>query len=114
MVCYIQHIRLSTLFVCTAILLACNYFAFQVELFQDEYEANHPTEQTSGDGLSSPTVTWESFDKDNAQKPYIFNALVELKCLVRYIPIVAVPFFNEPPLQAIRDKSPPVTLKPAA
>ena len=48
-----------------ALLLAFNYFAFQVELFDDEYEENHPAPTTTC-SITHPTLNWESFDKDNA------------------------------------------------
>ncbi len=100
---------LPTFFRCIALVLAANYFAFQVELFDCEYEANHP-KQAERATVTSPSLTWESFDKDNAPQPFVFDALIRIE-----------PFFFLPPpveLQVpdvripavLRDKSPPVLL----
>jgi hypothetical protein len=89
-----------------ALLLATNYFAFQVELFEDEYEANHrPVSETSA--IGSPTLTWESFDKTNAPKAFVFNAEITFHFLHRLEPAVLV--FTPPVVcfNPIRDKSPP-------
>ena len=108
MIGYIRHIAHSITYWCVAATLACNYFAFQVELFQDEYEANQPIQSETGDAISGPTITWESFDKDHAQKPFVFNAIVEIECVVHLRPILTIPLFEQPSRQLIRDKSPPL------
>ena len=65
--------KLSAIYRFVALLLASNYFAFQVELFEDEYEANHPrTYETCS--ITQPTLTWESFDKENAPKAFVCDA----------------------------------------
>ena len=91
---------------CIALLLATNYFAFQVELCESEYEANHP-KQERGCFYSGPTLTWESFDKDNAPPAFVFDAGLRIDCLL----ILTSPRFfeqiTELPFQPIRDKSPP-------
>lgn len=104
----IRSFAYSLTYLCICVILACNYFAFQVELFSCEYEANQPMQTETGDGISCPTLTWESFDKDHAQKPYLIKVHTEIECLVRLVPIPLIPFFEEPPLHAIRDKSPPM------
>lgn|GEM_PF-1401184 len=101
-------IRRSIAHGCIALLLACNYFAFQVELFDAEYEANHPPPAPAGThSLSSPTVTWESFDKQNAPEAFVLNPVLPIEP-VGFIP---VPHHKEqspnPQYQPVRDKSPP-------
>lgn len=91
---------------CVALILSCNYFAFQVELFDAEYEQNQPL-PTESNSLYNPTVNWESFDKDHAQQPFVIDALLRFECRVALRPIYVVRFFDEPTLHPIRDKSPP-------
>ena len=105
----IRHIAHSVIHVWIAVFLACNYFSFQVELFSEEYEANQPMRSGTEEGVSSPTLTWESFDKDHAQKPFVFNALIRIETAVRLRPVAILPFFEEPSRLLIRDKSPPYT-----
>jgi len=93
-----------------ALLVAFNYFAFRVELFEDEYEDQHPAidpfkhECT----LSLPTINWETFDKDNAPKAITVLPFLSLTLLL------TIPGYPLPaPVQAetqqiIRDKSPPL------
>jgi len=90
----------------TALTLALNYFAFQVELFEDEYEANHPKSSECG-AFSLPTLTWESFDKDQAQQPFVIDALIQLELLYLLPPSGRPESFVHRPGQPIRDKSPP-------
>lgn len=104
---WIRHIACSLIHAWIAFFLACNYFSFQVELFSEEYEVNQPMRLGTEDEISSPTLTWESFDKDHAQKPFIFNALARIESTVRLHPVALLPFFDEPSRLLIRDKSPP-------
>ncbi len=94
------------MFRAVAVLLASNYFAFQVELFEEEYEANHP--QPAGTvAFGAPTLNWESFDKDNAPKAFVFDAglRVEFLFVFRSSTVqVLPPHF---PCEPVRDKSPP-------
>ena len=89
-----------------ALLLASNYFAFQVELFDEEYDANHRSVSNTP-AVGSPTVTWETFDKSNAPKAFV------LRVDVVFEPLQIVPLFVIPqplpylPYQPVRDKSPP-------
>ncbi len=89
-----------------ALLLSWNYLAFQVELFDNEYEANHPKQPTSV-SIVSPVLSWESFDKDQANSPYTFDAFARLE-VVDLIPVVSfvqdLPHAHSLP---VRDKSPP-------
>lgn len=99
-----NHSFLHTLI---AVGLACNYLAFQVELFDDEYEANHPC-PTVTPSFSSTSVTWESFDKDNAPEPFsiepanYFGCLFRLALVFSFLPLPSRPF------HLVRDKSPPL------
>lgn len=89
-----------------ALMLATIYFAFQVELFEDEYEANHPT----GDGSSevgSHCLSWESIDKDDAAEPYVFDALIALHALFEIPSEATAPFIELVDAHPVRDKSPP-------
>ena len=89
-----------------AFILAANYFAFQVELFEDEYEENHPTPFPTC-SLTRPTLSWESFDKDNALQAFAFNAEMRDEP-VAFLPPVIPPRLNfTPAFHPIRDKSPP-------
>jgi hypothetical protein len=90
-----------------ALVLAADFFAFQVELFDDEYEANHPrVSETSS--ITGPVFTWESFDKENAPEAFIVDPLIEI-CplfLVAEEPALSVP--PALPRSPVRDKSPPL------
>jgi hypothetical protein len=80
-----------------------------VELFEDEYEENHPAIDPFMHTctLSLPTLTWETFDKDNAPKAITVLPFFSLKLLF------TIPDHSLPALvtvysqQIIRDKSPP-------
>ena len=89
-----------------AILLATNYFLFQIELFEDEYEANHP-KRCETCSVTLPTLSWESFDKENAPEAFVFDAGIrsEFLFLLEQEPVALhLPFAQ---YQPIRDKSPP-------
>lgn len=89
-----------------ALILATNYFAFQVELFEEEYEANHPKKYDSC-SITQPTLTWESFDKENAPQAFVFDAGIQsqfLFLLEREPVALHLPFAQ---YQPIHDKSPP-------
>jgi hypothetical protein len=89
-----------------AFLLSVNYFCFQVEVFEEEYEANHPA-QTGSAALSSPSLTWESFDKDQAPQPFVFDAATTFERLATLEePSSPIPPAHTPK-DPIRDKSPP-------
>jgi hypothetical protein len=88
------------------LVLAANYFAFQVELFDDEYEANHPR---ASDRLSitGPLFTWESFDKENAPEAFVVDPWIEIRPLFTIAADTSLPI---PPAlfrERILDKSPP-------
>jgi hypothetical protein len=92
-----------------ALLLAADYFAFQVELFDDEYEANHPRfSETSS--ITGPLFTWESFDKENAPRAFTVDPCIEIRPLFLTIAEPASPVPPAPPRVPARDKSPPSSL----
>jgi hypothetical protein len=102
----LRTVRNSTVFTCVAVVLACNYFAFQAELFDAEYEANHAAPSTSST-ITSSSLSWESFDKDNAPQAFVFDAGLRIFCVLVLPSEPALPFIPDPPFQIIRDKSPP-------
>jgi len=91
------------------IALACNYFAFRVELFEEEYEKNNPVSDVSTGQVtfSAPTLNWETFDKDNAPKAVKVEPWISLVLLAKAPEEVF--YFRVIPrqYQLIRDKSPP-------
>jgi len=98
--------RWSPLHKFTAFVLATNYFCFQVEIFEDEYEANHPKPYETS-SITQPSLNWESFDKENAPKAFVFDAEIRLHVLfVLHSPRVRLPL-PELQYQPVRDKSPP-------
>lgn len=100
--------RRPFLYNCVAALLATNYFAFQVEVFEEEYEANHRS-VSPDPAIGSPTVTWESFDKTNAPKAFVFNAEVSIILLLN-LEHLSTPFLAPRiPVGLVRDKSPPLS-----
>ena len=104
--CRIPRPPLISLYRYVGLILACNYFAFQVEIFDDEYEANHP-QHHRGSSILSPTLTWESFDKDNAPQPFVFDALITIEYAGRLAPVLSAPATPQQHYRDIRDKSPP-------
>jgi hypothetical protein len=92
-----------------ALLLATNYFAFQVEVFEEEYERNHrPASETHA--FDFPTLNWESFDKNNAPKAFVMVVATTVEYLFSIPPLTFsgyVPVASQSP---VRDKSPPTSL----
>jgi len=90
-----------------ALFLASNYFAFQIELFEEEYEANHP-KTYDGTSLTQLTLTWESFDKQNAPKAFVVDPHIHIEPLFLVQPVTEQTPNPDPQPQPIRDKSPPL------
>jgi hypothetical protein len=90
-----------------AFVLAANYFAFQVELFDDEYEANHPRTSTTS-SITGPLFTWESFDKENAPPAFVVDPCIEIQPLFTVIAEPAPRVTPAAPRVPARDKSPPL------
>ena len=77
-------------------------------MFESEYEANHPTPGPGGvHSLSSPTITWESFDKDNAPQAFVVDAGLRVECLAVLALVPLVQIVAAAPHHPVRDKSPP-------
>ncbi len=92
-----------------AALLACTYFAFRVELFEEEYEQNHP--QQSGTpaqpSITLPSLNWETFDKDNAPKAIVVT-LAAIFIVLQLARSDRAPRCLLPArVHVVRDKSPP-------
>lgn len=90
----------------TALVLAFTYFSFRVELFSDEAEKQFH-DLPHGRVITTPSLTWESYDKDNAPAAYTVEVFTEFACLVAIPPIPAFARQDILPYQPVRDKSPP-------
>jgi len=99
---------LPNLYRVTALVLSFNYFFFQVELFEKEYEANHPTAPDNC-SISIHALSWESFDKDNAPQPFIFNFGQQIDCVLILGTVQAIHVSPVTRHDPIRDKSPPIS-----
>jgi hypothetical protein len=82
-----------------ALFLACIFFLFQTELDHEEYLRNH-RQVSSAPSIAAPSLTWETFDKQNAPKAFVVVVDSDGFCLGIHLP----PFVSVHP---IRDKSPP-------
>ena len=89
-----------------ALVLAANYFAFQVELFDDEYEANHPRTSPSS-SITLPVFNWESSDKENAPPAFTVDPFIAIQPLFRIAAEPAPRGLLHPRREPVRDKSPP-------
>lgn len=96
------------LFKFVALSLASVFISFQLEVFDEEYEANHPKPPDTC-AFSQPSVNWETFDKNNAPKAFTFDSCVQIEWLEMVEPerdIEPKPFS---PFNIVRDKSPPLS-----
>ena len=89
--------------------VAVNYFAFRVELFEEEYESNSP-KLPDRLSYSKYSTNWETFDKDNAPKAFSFSgeAKIEFICFTEREPREILESYG--PCEPVRDKSPPYLL----
>jgi hypothetical protein len=106
----LKYLGCVTLWHALALLLACDYLAFRIEPFGDEYESAHPNVDlfSRHQTLTCSTLNWETFDKDNA--PKAFQIVVDPP-LERVIGIIMDSAYRAPDFAVffpIRDKSPPV------
>ncbi|MEO8168616.1 MAG: hypothetical protein ABI623_10230 [bacterium] len=75
-------------------------------MFDEEYEANHHKQQDSA-SVAGPTLTWESFDKDDVQPAFVVHVNFCVAFLFS-IPEEQCPaFISLQHIHPVRDKSPP-------
>jgi hypothetical protein len=103
----LRTIRYSRLFTWTALLLSVTYFSFQVELFEEEYEAAHPVPSRTST-ISPFSITWETFDKDNAAPAFVIDVDLRVRCLLVLESEDAPASVAPPGFHPVRDKSPPL------
>ncbi|HLX12241.1 MAG TPA: hypothetical protein VKS81_05460 [Bacteroidota bacterium] len=89
-----------------AVILALNYFAFSAEIFDREYAESHPA-LPGTISISVPTVTWETFDKENAQAAFVFDANIQLATICKLPAPPCAQSNSVVPSELVRDKSPP-------
>ncbi len=97
----------GVLFALLSLLVACNYFAFRVELCEEEFEAHH-TSIPYTNAFGPPTVTWETFDKDNAPEALTVDVQITIELFCRVGEQFQEIRQDIVPQQPIRDKSPPL------
>lgn len=98
--------RIQTAYRCFCIVFALSYLAFRAEIFEEEYEQNHPV-FPSTIAFNFLSLNWETFDKDNAPKAFVFDASTDIQ-VIGSLPQqfhTFVPFLEA--FQLVRDKSPP-------
>ncbi len=91
------------------LLMAFNYFAYQVELFEEEHREKH-RDMSSEISIASFGVTWESFGKTSAQQAFVVLVDVQVTLLGVLPSCNIVNDISHPPFEPIRDKSPPALL----
>ena len=87
-------------------ILALTYLAFQAELFEDEYEENHPV-QSDGPAITSTQLSNEC-DKENAQEAFVVVPVILVEPLYSLPLEFTVQIHAHLPYQLVRDKSPPL------
>jgi hypothetical protein len=98
--------RSTTIYSCLSFLLAINYLAFRAEIFEKEYEQNHPSSSMAL-AFSPSSVNWETFDKDNAPKAFVLDARERIQVIGSVNPQFCQLVPLTVPLHVVRDKSPP-------
>jgi hypothetical protein len=89
-----------------ALALAGILFLFETELNHDEEEQNH-RQLYSTLSIAAPSVTWETFDKQNAPQAFAITVDRGDCCLLlacTHPPLLLPPTIT---LHPVRDKSPP-------
>lgn len=98
-----------TIFKVIAALVAVNYAMFRLEVFDRENEQDHPS-FTCTASITSSSINWETFDKDNAPQAFVIQPEFRI-LLIEFVsdhPAVPLPIVR--PFEHIRDKSPPSSL----
>ena len=96
-----------------AIVVALNYFAFRVEVFEEESGAQH-RDLPSRISFACSSLTWESFDKDNAPQAFTIQILAGPERSFVMLSPPPAPLQDIQPFQPVRDKSPPSSLRTSA
>jgi hypothetical protein len=73
---------------------------------EEEYEENHP-QQTGACALTSPSLNWESFDKENAPQAFVFDAGIQIEFLFFLSVDHLTQSLAHLQYAPVRDKSPP-------
>jgi hypothetical protein len=89
-----------------ALALACIFFLFQTELDHEEYQRNH-RQLAAGPSIAAPSLTWETFDKQNAPKAFVVTVDKGYSCLVVLHADAGLLLPPSVSLHPVRDKSPP-------
>ena len=97
---------INIIFQLAALVVAANYFCFQVEIFEDEYEKNNPL-PSPVPSITYSEFNWESFDKTNAPKAFVFVVPGEFILLCLRPPELLCDLPALKPIIVIRDKSQP-------
>jgi len=89
-----------------ALALATLFFVFQTELDHEEYLQHH-RQLSAVPAFAAPSLTWETFDKENAPKAFIVTVDRGIACLL--LPHVESRILLPPSVSVhpVRDKSPP-------
>ena len=90
-----------------SLLLAANYFAFRVECFEEEFE-EHGAHPPGTVAFNTPTLDWETFDKNNAPEAITVEAGLRMEFCVSLLQERTRRVQYYPPFQLIHDKSPPI------
>jgi len=88
------------------LLVACNYFAFRVELIEDEYKENHPPIPDVC-SFTRTSLNWETFDKDNAPKAFVVNTEIQIEFICYSERCVRENLISQRSPEPVKDKSPP-------
>jgi hypothetical protein len=95
-----------------AFLVAVNYFGFRTELFAREFDENHPG-FFSQCAFTTPSLNWETYDKDNAPKAFVFHGTTPIEPLGTVTRPERLTLEFYPPYRPIQDKSPPAPFRSA-
>jgi hypothetical protein len=90
----------------TACVIALTYFGFRTELFDNEYAENHAA-VPNGVSFARPSLTWETFDKDNAPQAFVVDVETRTERISSSPDFCAFAAPEFPSAHPVRDKSPP-------
>jgi hypothetical protein len=102
----VTGILVRFVFQATALILAADYFCFQVEVFEEEYEKNNPL-PCAAPTFTPPQENWESFDKTNAPQAFVV-AVPDCSVLLCLCPaVIGEELPASQPFRVVRNNSPP-------